>query len=346
LESTVRRFIILLAGFVLSLGATGIVYAAEPDKNTFAANRLLGRGVNFGNTLEAPREGEWGLTLEADYFKQIREAGFNSVRIPIRWSAHAGAKPPYTIHSTFYKRVDWAIEQALSHKLAVVINVHHYDELYREPEKHFPRLLVLWKQIAEHYRTQPDRLIFELLNEPNGKLTDERWQQMITPLLEAIRASNPRRMVIVGPGHWNNLDHLEKLHLPEEDRRLIVTFHYYSPFEFTHQGALWAPGSQKWKGTTWTDTPEQRAKLQKDLAKASEWAKKHQRPLYLGEFGAYSQADMDSRARWTRAVARVAEKHGMSWAYWEFGAGFGVYDPKAQTWRRPLLEALLDRGAP
>jgi endoglucanase len=124
---------------------------------------------------------------------------------------------------------------------------------------------------------------------------------------------------------------------------LIVTFHYYSPFEFTHQAAEWVRGSRKWKGTTWQGTQRQEEALGKDFAKAAAWGRKNRRPLFLGEFGAYSAADMDSRARWTRAVAREAEKHGMSWAYWEFGSGFGAYDPLAGTWRPPLLRSLLDK---
>src|SRR5262249_7928843 len=162
------------------------------------------------------------------------------------------------------------------------------------------------------------------------QLTDERWNAMVPTLLGEVRKSNPQRVVIVGPGHWNNLNHLEKLRLPEKDRRLIVTFHYYSPFEFTHQGASWVKGINKWKGRTWTGTPEQTEALRKDFAKAAAWSKEQRRPLYLGEFGAYSAADLESRARWLRAVAREAEKHGFSWAYWEFGSGFGVYDPVAR----------------
>jgi endoglucanase len=310
--------------------------------DAFDYNRLLGRGVNLGNALEAPREGVWGLTLEADYFQQIRNAGFDSVRIPIRWSAHGQAEAPYQIDPAFFERVDWGIKQALSCGLVAVINVHHFEELYREPDKCLARFLALWRQIAARYRNQPDRLFFELLNEPHGQLTDEHWQRMIPQLLSVIRKSNPRRAVVIGPGQWNNLEQLGKLDLPPQDQLLIATFHYYRPFPFTHQGAEWVSDSKKWKGTTWKGTPQEVAALCKDFEEAAAWSKKNRRPLFLGEFGAYSAADMNSRARWTRAVRQEAERRGFSWCYWEFGSGFGLYDPRAKTWRQPLLRALLD----
>jgi len=313
------------------------------EKDAFHLNRLLGRGMNLGNALEAPKEGDWGITLQADYFKRIKDAGFQSVRIPIRWSSHAEKKAPYTIDAKFFERVDWAIEQALSLGLVAVINTHHYDELFQNPDEHQAPLLTIWKQIAERYRKQPDRLYFELLNEPHAKLTDERWNKMLPELLAAIRPSNPSRIVIIGPSPWNNLNHLKNLQLPEKDRTLIATFHYYEPFHFTHQEAPWVNGSKKWKGTTWQGTAKQKETMEKDFAKVAAWAKRHQRPIYLGEFGAFSAADMGSRARWTATVARTAEKHGFSWAYWEFASGFGAYDPKANVWREPLRKALLEK---
>jgi endoglucanase len=313
-----------------------------PQNEEASAKGLPGRGINLGNMLEAPREGEWGLRLEAGYFDTIKKAGFGTVRIPIRWSAHADHRPPYAIEADFFKRVDWAVEQALSHGLAVVINVHHFDEMYRDPNRFEPMLRALWKQIAERYRKQPGRLAFELLNEPSDKLTDERWNRMIPPLLETIRATNPDRPVIVGPGHWNSLQSLDQLHLPAKDRNLMVTFHYYQPFEFTHQGASWVKGSSHWKGRRWQGTAAEVAALAKDFERAAAWAKQHERALFLGEFGAYELADMDSRARWTRAVVEQARKHGMSWAYWEFGAGFGAYDRAHKAWHKPLLAALMN----
>jgi endoglucanase len=336
----VKRLSLLLCTFA---ALAGPLWAGDEKKDAAHYNRLLGRGMNLGNALEAPREGEWGLTLKEDYFAAVKKAGFNSVRIPIRWSAHAGDKAPFTIDDAFFKRVDWAVEQALSRELAVVINVHHFDEFYHDPEKHEAKLLALWKQIAEHYRDRSDRLFFELLNEPMDKLSEDRWNAIIPKLLDVVRASNPKRIVIVGPAQWNGLGALDKLRLPEKDRNLIVTFHYYSPFHFTHQGAEWVTDSKKWKGTTWTGSAKETEELGKDFAKAAAWAKKNGRPLFLGEFGSYQAADMESRARWTRALTREAEKHGFSWAYWEFGAGFGAYDTAAKKWRESLLKALLDK---
>src|SRR5439155_21126552 len=127
----------------------------DPETNIFQTGRQLSRGVNLGNALEAPREGAWGLALKADYFQRIKQAGFQSVRLPIRWSAHAATEPPFTIDPTFFQRIDWAIDQALSNDLAAVVNVHHYDEMLRTPDRHLPRLKALWQQIAERYRDRP-----------------------------------------------------------------------------------------------------------------------------------------------------------------------------------------------
>jgi endoglucanase len=93
---------------------------------------MLGRGINLGNALDAPSEEAWGVTLKTVYFRTIKDAGFNSVRIPIRWSAHTLDDPPCTIDRSFFERVDWAVDRALSRHLAAVVNVHRYAEMDKE----------------------------------------------------------------------------------------------------------------------------------------------------------------------------------------------------------------------
>jgi endoglucanase len=218
---------------------TGSAFGAPstaPDAPPFS------RGINLGNALEAPSEGEWGVVLQNEYFDLIAEAGFDTVRIPIRWSAHAQGLPPYTIDPEFMARVDWAVNQSLGHGLTTIINVHHYEEIMNAPEAHRARLLAIWRQLAEHYTDAPAQLYFEILNEPNNRLTPELWNNYLAAALAVIRKSNPKRTIIVGTAEWGGLGALDELELPD-DGHLVVTFHYYEPFHFTHQGAEWSPGS-------------------------------------------------------------------------------------------------------
>lgn len=316
----------------------------ETGPSAFEINARLGRGINLGNALEAPREGEWGVTLRPEYFRLVREQGFNFVRVPIRWSAHAAKEPPYTIDEAFFERIDWVVEQALANDLAVILNIHHYEEIMPDPQGHRERFLALWKQIAARYQDAPDTVLFELLNEPFGDaMTAEVWNELAQAGLEVVRETNPRRFVVIGPVQWNNVERLDSLRLPETDRRILATFHFYEPFHFTHQGAEWVEGADAWLGARWEGSEAQKAAVTNLLDKARRWSEANDRPVLLGEFGAYSKADMESRARWTAFVAREAEARGFSWAYWEFCSGFGIYNPARRIFYTELVDALIPK---
>jgi endoglucanase len=81
--------------------------------------------------------------------------------------------------------------------------------------------------------------------------------------------------------------------------------------------------------------------LKSDFDKAANWAKQHDRPLFLGEFGAYDKAPMESRARYVASVARAAEQRGWSWAYWQFDSDFILYDIGRDVWVEPVRRALI-----
>lgn len=315
-----------------------------PD--AYIQNKKLGRGINLGNALEAPREGDWGVILKDEYFRLIKQKGFNSVRIPVKWSAHSSALPPYLIDTAFFNRVDWAVNHALTEGLAVIINIHHYYELMDDPAANRSGFLALWKNIAEHYKNYSDNLFFELLNEPNNRLTLSLWNQYLNEAINTIRQTNPYRTILTGPADYNSIFSLNLLSLPQNDRNIIVSFHYYNPFIFTHQGAEWVSGSQAWLGTKWLGSQQEMNNIAKDLDIALAWSKTYNRPINLGEFGAYGKADLESRVRWTGFVTRQAELRGFSWNYWEFCAGFGIYDPAQNKWNTPLLNSLIPPDIP
>ena len=433
----------------------------------------LGRGVNFGNMLEAPNEGDWGLFVEEIFFDRVVDARLEHIRLPVSWTHHAQTNTPYTIDATFFERVDWVIEQARNHGLKVILNNHHYDQLNSNPLAEKDRALAIWQQISTRYQSIPDdELYFEILNEPHDQFNSqpELWNQFMVDGLEVIRQSNPHRKVLVGPVFYNSIDSLNTLQLPKDDN-LIATVHFYSPFLFTHQGAEWIdptpPIGPTWEGDlfqltnplqnwSWgttlsegnngltinyedpfsgfqvhnpngftngqsvTFTVDQALPLkirvsnnnsgefedyflttqngtqsytidissfgnsntitniflqnntngaqppfllsQFEITEGNQsfpiistgsdairnsfrsaylWGLVNNIPVHVGEFGAYQYGDMESRARWTQAVRVAADSFKMDWSYWELGAGFGFYDPNNDSFRLPLLQALV-----
>lgn len=310
--------------------------------NPFEINELLGSGVNLGNALEAPAEGEWGMVIREEYLQLIADAGFQSVRIPIRWNAHASYSAPYEIEGDFFERVDEVIGWALDRNLKVIINIHHYNELMESPQSHKERFLALWSQIAKRYQNYPSDLVFEILNEPHSNMTSGFWNSYLELAINTIRETNEERVLMIGTAPWGGFDGIKSLQLPENDRQLIVTVHYYNPFQFTHQGAEWAgEESENWLGTTWTGTSQEMSAVDADFDFVEQWATENNRPIHLGEFGAYEKAPLESRITWTEYIRSSAEQRNFSWAYWEFGAGFGIYDRSSDQWREGLLKALL-----
>lgn len=308
----------------------------------FELNEAMQQGINLGNALEAPQEGDWGMVIQEEYIHLIADAGFDAIRIPIRWNAHTENEPPYAVDPDLFNRVDEIISWALGRDLMVMINIHHYDELMQQPEQHRQRFLAIWKQIAEHYREYPTTLLFEILNEPHDQLTPELWNTFLAEAIEVIRDSNPHRTLVIGTAPWGGFYGLEHLEIPDSDRNIIVTVHYYDPFQFTHQGAGWAGNeAEEWVGTTWERIPGEMSTIDESFDNVGEWASQHNRPIHLGEFGAYQAAPYESRVLWTDYVRTAAEQRDFSWAYWEFGAGFGAYDRENSQWREELLEALI-----
>ncbi|WP_161799032.1 glycoside hydrolase family 5 protein [Caenimonas sp. SL110] len=321
---------------------------AAVSAQTCATARALGRGINLGNMLDAPREGDWGVRFEPDYVEKI--AGrFDAVRLPVRWSNHAAATADAKLDEAFAARVDKVIDALLARGLYVILNMHHYSQIHGDPlhpnESAVDaavldaRLVSMWRQLAVRYKDRSPRLVFELLNEPHGRLGGDTWNDLAARTLAAVRPSNPTRVVLIGPGEWNNVSELPRLKLPQ-DRHLIVTIHNYDPFAFTHQGVdhLAKPFPV---GTTCCDAG-QRKSLVDALDSAQRWSKASGYPLHLGEFGAYEKADMKSRETYTRMVRDEAERRAISWAYWEFASSFGVYSPASGTWVEPIRRALLD----
>lgn len=317
----------------------------SPWATAHEINKRLGPGMNIGNTFEAMPS--WQSPFDSQDLKRIADLGFSHVRIPIRWEREdrSMSSTPYTIYSEFMKTIQSVVDEALKNKLHIIINMHHHDELYADPAGQKARFLSQWQQIADYFKEYPDSLLFELMNEPHDNLTADLWNNYSKEALQVIRKSNPKRCVLLGVAEWGGVGALQSLDIPD-DPNLILTIHYYNPFQFTHQAAEWVEGSDAWLGTLWHDTEYERKAVQEDFRVAKQIAKEKNIPVHIGEFGAFSRADMDSRIRWTQYLARWFEQQDFSWAYWEWNASFGIFDPKTGAYRTGLADALLRNPIP
>lgn len=294
--------------------------------------------LNLGGALEADFEGEWGYRIEDAHLRQIAAAGFQAIRVPIRWSVHADAAAPYTIAPEFFARIDHIIETALGEGLQVIINIHHFEAFMADPEGQAARLSALWTQIAHHYRDHDERVIFEILNEPYGAVDYDRVNQINGDMLALIRRENPTRWVILSAGHWSHIEGMEAVIAPR-DARIMATFHYYDPFDFTHQGAPWTNVTRT--GVWWGDEDD-RAAIRSDMARAAYYGETHQIPVLMGEFGVYMGVPLGQRAQWTKFVRQTSEAEGLAWCHWDFATTFPIYNQDADTWIVPMLNSLID----
>jgi endoglucanase len=322
---------------LLALGAGALASAAEPPLSAADQVATMRRGVNIVGYDPLWRDASQGR-FKTRHFKIIKDGGFDTVRINLYGFRHMNEK--LEVSPAWYAILDGLVAGALEQDLNVVLDEHDYEKCTDDTELCRRQLLAFWTQVAEHYKNTPDRVMFELLNEPNRKM-DEKWNGLLAEALALVRKTNPTRNVVIGPAFWNNISHLPKLELPANDRHIIVTVHYYEPHTFTHQGARW--GDPEWRnlsGIRW-GTPDDYAKIEKDFDTAQAWAKEHGRPILLGEFGAYDKAPQESRLKYTAAVARAAEKRGWAWTYWQFDSNFVVYDIDNDRWNEPIYRALV-----
>lgn len=161
------------------------------------ATRLMGNGINLGNTLEAcdnnvgiktntplSYETHWGQpkTTQA-IIDGMKAAGFDTIRIPVAWMTNATHlyEGDYTIDADYMDRVEEVVRYARKAGMYVIINDHWDGGWYGMfgSESAETRALAMeaykgmWQQIAERFRDYSDYLIFESANEELGTRFDE-----------------------------------------------------------------------------------------------------------------------------------------------------------------------------
>ena len=324
--------------------ATAPVQVPDEALVSFERNKRLGVGINLNGVLDGNSD---GTPLKAGSIKGIADAGFQSIRIPIRWASHVSKEAPYTIDPAFFKEVDAIVKECLQVGLAVILDNHYYPGLSfnlgpqdLDIEPNIERLCSIWSQISEHYKDYPDEdVFFELMNEPSLALDPAIWNDVVAKVTKTIRKQNPGKTILVGTPslgqHWT----IGLLEFPD-DWNIIVDAHYYLPQTFTHQGLSYAMAGDL-HDIPWMGTETDKAPLEQDFSFLAHWSRRTGRPICIGEYGVCANADDASRARYVAFIRSLIEQYGMSSHYWTYHRDiFQAFDEQTGRWNATLLKAI------
>ena len=161
----------------------------------------MGRGINLGNVLSAPVEGNWSGAATEQYFIDVAEAGFKNVRVPIDFYGYRtqgdtttyssqentvfnGSRSDFNVNPTYLNRIEEVIGWGLEQGLIIVLDFHGANlkeefiytfdsgkSEYTHPSSakrlaDVEKFYSIWEQIAERFKDYNDNLIFEVINEP------------------------------------------------------------------------------------------------------------------------------------------------------------------------------------
>ena len=355
---------------------------SESENQTGIVNDFrIKRGTNISHWLsQSEQRGEARrLHIQEDDFARLEELGFDFVRIPIdevQFWDEQGNKLPEA-----WDLLNNALDWARKHNLRAIVDLHiirsHYFNAVNEgdkaantlftSEKAQEDLINLWRQLSDFLKERScDWVAYEFMNEPVAE-EHEQWNQLIAKVHKALRELEPQRTLVIGSNLWQGHQTIKYLKVPEGDKNIILSFHYYNPMILTHYGAWWSPLCAAYKGKVnypgvlvskedydaapaaikeelkpYTEEVWDINKIREQFKDAIEAAKKYDLQLFCGEWGVYEPVDRELAYNWYRDMLTVFDEFDIAWTTWCYDADFGFWDQQRHTFKdRPLVELLM-----
>jgi hypothetical protein len=238
--------------------------------------------------------------------------GFRSIRISANWLEHTLSAAPYTIEPAFLSTIDHTIKQIKSYNLSTIISQDFSDNLFTVQPPSQELFSAVWAQIALRYKDSDTSLYFEITSPSSTHISNELWTSFCNEAISRIRKSNPYRSLIVQVPYaeGTNFGTNNKIAV---DSFTIMSFKYFNPIQFTHQGLTLTGMPSQCKGTPWPLSASDTIRIKTEFD-----AVHNSPPVFISEFGASDSADMTSRIKWNSAVSKQCRSHHLSMAYSPF----------------------------
>jgi len=313
------------------------------DLSSLQLSKLMGAGLNLGNSLEAiGGETAWGNPQATQaLFNSFKAAGFKSVRIPVSWAQYADAND--NISATWMARVTQVVNYAKNAGLYAIINIH-WDggwmvPTYAQQATVDARITKFWTQIANNFRNYDDTLLFAGTNEVHvdgvystptteNLAVQNGFNQAFVDAVRATGGNNLARHLVVQGYNTNIAWTVSYLTVPTDSasNRLMVEVHDYDPYDFTLSSSdtIWqwgniatsAANTETWANESYVDG--QFASLK------SRFVDGLGIPIVLGEYAAQARLSVDNaqtyRTYWDKYITHSAWTHGAVPIYWDAGA--------------------------
>lgn len=373
-----RIFTVALALATILMAGSCTSKKAEPEAPV-ENNFKIKRGTNLSHWLSQSEErGEARQQhIQEDDFQRLAELGFDFVRIPIdevQFWDEEGNKLPEA-----WDLLTMALDYCGQYKLRAIIDLHiirsHYFNAVNEEdqaantlftsEESQQQLIGMWKQLSEKYNSYSvDSVAYEFMNEPVAE-DPEQWNQLIAKVHKALRELEPQRTLVVGSNMWQSCGTFKDLRVPEGDKNLVLSFHFYEPMLLTHYGAWWAPvgkytGKITYPGQMvsqedYDAAPDEikeaikpfvsewnRDVLHDKMADAINVANELGLQLFCGEWGVYEPVDRELAYAWTRDMISIFNEFNVAWTTWCYDADFGFWDQEKHDFKdRELVNLLM-----
>ncbi|MCR4602413.1 MAG: glycoside hydrolase family 5 protein [Prevotella sp.] len=366
---------LLSATFFLSACKSSPV---EKDVNDFR----IKRGTNISHWLSQSEErGEARQQhIQEDDFERLEQLGFDFVRIPIDevqfWDEDGNKLPE--AWQLLTNALDWSVK----HHLRAIVDLHiirsHYFNAVNEgagnantlftSEEAQQGLINMWYQLSDALKGYSnDSVAYEFMNEPVAD-EHEQWNLLIAKVHKALREREPQRTLVIGSNRWQGYETMKYLKVPEGDKNIVLSFHYYNPMILTHHGAWWTPigkytGKVSYPGILVSQEDYEAApdslkaelepytrqewnidRIRADFKDAIDVAKKYGLQLFCGEWGVYEPVDRELAYKWTKDMLTVFDEFDIAWTTWCYDADFGFWDQQKHEYKDKGLVDILTSG--